>query len=594
MSLYAELQQRKVIKVGAAYLVAGWLAVQAASIGFPAFEAPGWALRVFIFVVLLGFPVALVLAWMLVVTPQGVQVEKAPFGNKRILAIAAALAALAVGWYLRGMPATREPGEDLRSIAVLPFVNMSGEADNEYFSDGISEEILNVLARTPDLRVAARTSSFAYKGQAREIPDIARELEVRMVLEGSVRRQGERVRITAQLIDASNGFHLWSQTYDRELKDIFAIQDEIAQAIAKELDLKMGGAPGTGTAPQLATTPATDLVAYDLYLKGLTLWQARGAANLYEAERLFRAALARDPGFAKAWAGLALTHAVLPEWSKEKGETSYPIARDAAEHALALDPALPESYAVLGSIAAGENRILTGRAMFQRAIAIAPSYATALQWWGESLMYTGDLDEALEVTARAMALDPKSAVVRGAHVNALWQSGRDDEAVTICTAVLATSPEYMPCKLYDYSAAIVRRDYPLARRLLHALAQPRGAEAVQFADAMSTVLEAGPGGSAETDAVAARLAELPDGYFDDRVLTPLGDSDMVVWFIAVGRNDLAVQRIERMAETLPQLARWSMVDFHADPLRCDPGFRALAQRLGFEDKRAATQCDKGE
>ena len=288
MSLYAELQQRKVIKVGAAYLVAGWLAVQAASIGFPAFEAPGWALRVFIFIVLLGFPVALVLAWMLVVTPQGVQVEKAPFGNKRILAIAAALAALAIGWCLRGMPATREAGEDLRSIAVLPFVNMSGEEDNEYFSDGISEEILNVLARTPDLRVAARTSSFAYKGQAREIPDIARDLEVRMVLEGSVRRQGERVRITAQLIDASNGFHLWSQTYDRELKDIFAIQDEIAQAIAKELDLKMGGAPGSSTAPEPASTPATDLAAYDLYLKGLTLWQARGAANLYEAERLFR------------------------------------------------------------------------------------------------------------------------------------------------------------------------------------------------------------------------------------------------------------------------------------------------------------------
>ena len=413
------------------------------------------------------------------------------------------------------MPATREPGEDLRSIAVLPFVNMSGEADNEYFSDGISEEILNVLARTPDLRVAARTSSFAYKGQAKEIPDIARELEVRMVLEGSVRRQGERVRITAQLIDASNGFHLWSQAYDRELKDIFAIQDEIAQAIAKELDLKMGGAPGTSATAPTVTTPATDLAAYDLYLKGLTLWQARGAANLYEAERLFRAALARDPGFARAWAGLALTHSVLPEWSTEKARPRIRSRVTRPSTRWRSIPRCPSPTPCSASIATAENRIPTGRAMFQRAIAIAPSYATALQWWGESLMYTGDLDEALEVTARAMALDPRSAVVRGAHVNALWQSGRDDEAVTICTAVLAASPEYMPCKLYQYSAAIVRRDYPLARRLLHALAQPRGAEAVQFADAMSTVLEAGPGGSAEADAVAARLAELPDGYLDD-------------------------------------------------------------------------------
>ena len=592
MSLIAELKRRKVFKVGAAYLVVAWLLIQVVSTVAPQLNLPEWAPRLITFVLLLGFPVALVLAWIFDATPDGVRVDAAPVGNKRMFAIAAVLAALAVGWYWKGRPESADAGAEARSIAVLPFVNMSGEADNEYFSDGISEEILNVLARTPDLRVAARTSSFAYKGQAKEIPDIARELEVRMVLEGSVRRQGERVRITAQLIDASNGFHLWSQTYDRDLKDIFAIQDEIAQAIAKELDVKMGGASAPGAAA--APTAETDLATYDLYLKGLTLWQARGAANLYEAERLFRAALGRDPGFAKAWAGLALTHAVLPEWSTEKHEVSYPIARDAAEHALALDPALPEPYAVLASIATGENRIPTSRAMFQRAIAIAPSYATALQWWGESLMFTGDLEEALEVTARAMALDPKSAVVRGAHVNALWQSGRDDEAVTICTAVLAASPEYMPCKLYHYSAAIVRRDYPLARQLLHALAQPRGAEAVRFADAMSTVLEAGPGGSAEAGAVAARLAELPDGYLDDRVLTPLGGSDMVLWFMAIGRNDLAVQRIERMAETLPQLARWAMADAHVDPLRCEPGFRALAQRLGFDDRRAATQCDKGK
>jgi len=589
MSLFAVLQQRKVFKVGAAYLVIGWLAVQAASIGFPAFEAPGWALRVFIFVVLLGFPVALVLAWMLVVTPQGVQVEKAPIGNKRILVVAAALAALAVGWYLRGMPATREPGEDLRSIAVLPFVNMSGEADNEYFSDGISEEILNVLARMPDLRVAARTSSFAFKGQAKEIPDIARELAVRMVLEGSVRRQGERVRITAQLIDAGNGFHLWSQTYDRDLKDIFAIQDEIAQAIARELDVKLGGKAAVGAAP----TAATDLEVYDLYLKGLALWQARGAANLYEAERLFRAALARDPDFAKAWSGLAVTHAVLPEWTREKGTASYPIARDAAEHALALDPTLPEPYAVLGALATNENRMATGVAMYQRAIAIAPSYATALQWWGEALQSTGDLVGALEVNARAMALDPKSPVVRGAYAFALWSSGRDGEARSICESILSEVPDFMPCRLHLYDSALLRHDFALARQLLRDLAQPRGAAAVAFADAMSSVLEAGPGGSADAIEVAARLAELPDGYLDDRSLSPLGIPDTVMWFMLAGRKDLALQQLERQADLLPQVARWTMADMHADPLRCEPGFRALAQRLDFDDKRAATLCGSG-
>ena len=251
---------------------------------------------------------------MLDKTPEGLKVESASTGNKRIYAIAAVLAALAVGWYWKDRPEAPDAGsgaEGARSIAVLPFVNMSGDKENEFFSDGISEEILNSLAQMPDLRVAARTSSFSFKGQQKEIPDIARELQVRMVLEGSVRKQDNRVRITAQLIDAETGFHAWSQTYDRELKDIFAIQDEIARAIADELQVKLGPAHGDG-APRPDTT---SLEAYDAYLKGLSLLQERGTANFIEAERLFRAALALDPRYAKAWAGLAMTLTLLPEYS---------------------------------------------------------------------------------------------------------------------------------------------------------------------------------------------------------------------------------------------------------------------------------------
>jgi TolB-like protein len=231
MSLFDELKQRKVFKVGGAYLVVAWLAIQAASIAFPTFDAPPWALRVFILIVLLGFPLALVLAWVFDVTPEGVKKSASHVGNKRIYAVASALVALALLWYYVGAPAFRAGDVDAHAIAVLPFENMSGEKDNEYFSDGISEEILNTLAQTPGLKVAARTSSFSFKGKSMDVPAIAHALKVRMVLEGSVRKQGDRVRITAQLIDASNGFHVWSQTYDRQLKDVFAIQDEIAHAI---------------------------------------------------------------------------------------------------------------------------------------------------------------------------------------------------------------------------------------------------------------------------------------------------------------------------------------------------------------------------
>ena len=583
MSLVSELNQRKVFKVGAAYLVIGWLAVQAASIGFPAFDAPPWALRVFIFVVLLGFPVALVMSWMLVVTPEGVRVEPARFGNKRLYAVAAILAALAITWYFRGKPDIRVPGEDLRSIAVLPFVNMSGEADNEYFSDGISEEILNVLARTPDLRVAARTSSFAFKGQAKEIPDIARELEVRMVLEGSVRRQGERVRITAQLIDASNGFHLWSQTYDRELKDIFAIQDEIAKAIAQELDVKLGGSSGTA-APRADTT---DLEAYDLYLRGVALWQARGEANLREADRLFRAALARDANLAKAWAGLALTHAVLPEWSGVKSTEAFPVARDAAEHALALDPKLPEPHAVLGYVAGAELRFGTMRAMLQRAITLAPSYATGHQWYGEALNIDGRHDEALPFLRKAIELDPKSAVVRSAYALTLSFAGQDKEALEVCGTILAEDPDWVLCRMLRFDRALLDKDNAAARAELLRMATPRGAEAIAFANAMMDVVE----GSGDADAVASRLARMPDGFTDASGPTPLAPNDAMLWFMAIGRNDLAIARYALYAQSLPYLARVYAFDTHLRPLACEPGFQATLRTLAVEDARIAAMCD---
>ncbi|MGH7576727.1 MAG: adenylate/guanylate cyclase domain-containing protein, partial [Longimicrobiales bacterium] len=235
------------------------------------------------------------------------------------------------------------------AIAVLPFVNMSGDRENEYFSDGVTEELLDHLAKLAGLKVAARTSSFAFKGRDEPVPEIARQLGVEVVLEGSVRKVGDRVRITGQLIDGETGFHLWSETYDRELTNVFAIQDEIASAIATQLELTLDGEDDATSAAR----PTVNIDAHDLYLLARHRFHRRGAAALAEAERLFRDAIEADPDYAQAYAGLAMTHAVLPLFDA----VAWPVARSvaegkaAAEKGLALDPTLGDAHAALGQIA---------------------------------------------------------------------------------------------------------------------------------------------------------------------------------------------------------------------------------------------------
>ena len=322
MSLIAELKRRNVIRMAGLYLVGAWLLVQVASTLFPAFGVPDWALRGLVIVLVLGFVPMLVFAWVFELTPDGIKRDAevsraesiAPQTARRMdrMIIAVLLLALVYFGFDRLVLAPRrdaalvasttqsvaaqataqaKPTVSRNSIAVLPFVNMSGEAANEYFSDGISEEILNVLAGTPELQVAARTSSFAFKGKTMEVPAIAEQLKVRMVLEGSVRKQGDKVRITAQLIDAQTGFHVWSQTYDRKLEDIFVIQDEIARAIGDELKVKIAAVAGPGQ----RDGSTRNVAAYDLYLRGMALWHSRTEKGILEAISLFEKAIATDP-----------------------------------------------------------------------------------------------------------------------------------------------------------------------------------------------------------------------------------------------------------------------------------------------------------
>ena len=249
--------------------------MQAASIGFPAFDAPPWALRIFILIALLGFPIAVVMAWVFDITPEGVKLDAGTSGSKGLFAAAALLIVLALGWYFYGQPSFRKGDvttpavADRNSIAVLPFTNISGKADEDYFSDGMTEELLNVLAKVPQLKVVARTSVFQFKAKGGDIREIGRKLGVTNIVEGSVRRDGPEVRITAQLVRVADGFHIWSETYDRKLERVFALQDEIAQRIGAALKLSLGVA-----APVAARAPI-DPEAYDEYLKGRALLRQR-------------------------------------------------------------------------------------------------------------------------------------------------------------------------------------------------------------------------------------------------------------------------------------------------------------------------------
>jgi TolB-like protein len=322
---------------------------------------------------------------------------------------------------------------------VLPFVNMSADADNEYFSDGVSEEILNVLARIPELKVSARTSAFSYKGSDATIAQIARELGVSHVLEGSVRKSGNAVRVTAQLIEAGSGFHLWSDTYDRELTNIFAIQDDIAQSIAQALKVRLLPA-----VDQPNLTGTTNLEAYELYLQGVNLWHLRTGEALERALTLFEQAIALDPGFARAHAYLGLTWAVIADYTDRPRAQTRVESRRVAEAALALDPDSVEAATVLinstlaDSPTVFEEVIERGRALIARN----PGFATTHQWHATNLMYAGRLEEAISAYRAALELDPRSRISLQNLAEMYITLRKFDDAEQLLLEIDAFAPDY--------------------------------------------------------------------------------------------------------------------------------------------------------
>ncbi|MEJ2513656.1 MAG: hypothetical protein P8080_01165 [Gammaproteobacteria bacterium] len=426
-------------RVAGLYGVVSWVIAEVSSVVFPVLLLPEWTVTFVVALLILGFPVAMILAWAYDIGPGGIE-KTQPLeepGSPRAghawlgygLLLAAAMAAL--GYFLWSRMDVPARGE-YDSIAVMPFANLSDDDGNDYFSDGMAEELLNLLAQVPGLQVAARTSSFAFKDQNVDVREVGNKLGVDAVLEGSVRRAGDRVRITAQLVDAETGYHLWSGTYDRQLEDIFAVQDEISAEIVRALKGTLGA--GKDAAPPVArTAPPTESVeAYQLYLQGRHQWKRRGQEAVSRSIALFEQAVELDPEFARAWAALAAAWIVLPGYSD--GEPAEPAgdivekAVEAARRALALDPNLAEAHAVLAEVQSERWDWTGAEAGFFFATSLDPNDATTRHWYSLLLCRVGRLEACMEQAQAALDLDPASPVINYNLANAYLVQGYDDQA----------------------------------------------------------------------------------------------------------------------------------------------------------------------
>jgi TolB-like protein/Flp pilus assembly protein TadD len=420
--LFAELKRRKVFRVAVVYAATAFVVLQAADIMLPRMGIPDWGVGLVVALAVLGFPIALVLAWALELTPDGLKrTEPAPAAQagqgpapallgKRTMFVSALLVVLGIGigtgWFLRPAsgPDVTPPAD--RSIAVLPFADMSPNRDQEYFSDGLSEEILNLLAQIRDLRVIGRTSSFAFKGRNEDLRTIGSTLGVAYLLEGSVRKAGDDLRITAQLIEVEGGSHLWSQSYDRRLENVFAIQTEIAGSIAEALRVSLVGPDQAAPVAQAAAS----LPAYDLFLQARRLIQGRTRSGIEAARELLDQALALDPDYAPALAAAA--QAVLHLHDRASGYGDIPLDQAAAmaqpllDRALALDPNLAEAHAVQGLLLVLQSDYPRAEAALARALALNPSLSDALHWRAGMLGDAGRLRERLATQRRLAELDP--------------------------------------------------------------------------------------------------------------------------------------------------------------------------------------------
>ena len=601
--LIARMKQRKLVQWALAYLAAGWAALQALGLAADSYDWPHRVMQIAFAAIALGFVVALVLAWY--------HGEK---GRQRVSGAELLLIALvlAIGggllWRFGRMApparspeaAQRNPGRVVpdsvagatpsglqvgsvsatataqavaipaKSVAVLPFVNMSGDPKNDYFSDGITEEILDALAQLPNLKVAARTSAFAFKGKAEDLRKVGEVLDVATVLEGSVQQSGDEVRITAQLIDTRSGYHLWSEKYDRKLTSIFAVEDEISKAIADKLKVQLAGAGEQSLVAQRTIDP----LAHDFYLRGLTLLAAR---SVKEAAEAFQQAVAIDPGYAQGWAALAEAEALLPAYTLTPAQASYARSLDAARHALALDPDTASAYVARGMVYGNQMRWADADSAFRRALALAPGDAEAMDQYAQFLFAVGQLEPALAEIDRALERDPLSGVSGSVRAQLLLALHHDDAALQQIESTLTAHPDgvfihrsalWVYLVLHRYSEAerqarmaskLNGEDQDASGLLIRGIADPpvrkRAIQILDTSPAMSGIRK--------------------DAFVHASFLLLLGERERALVVLA----DFVPNGESNTVQFL-----WSPA---LDPIRTDPRFKAVLKKIGLPYKLAA-------
>ncbi len=440
-NFFSELKRRNVYKVAVAYAVVGWLLVQVTTQVFPIFEIPNWASRLIVLAIIIGFPIALVIAWAFELTPQGLKrtedVDLAAQGTRKSHAwiyVVIVGAAFSIGLIFVGRYTARNTAGAARteaatgssipqkSIAVLPFENLSDDKGAAYFADGIQDEILTKLASIADLKVISRTSTAKYKSKPEDLKTVSQQLGVATVVEGSVQKAGDKVRVNVQLIDARADSHLWAKSYDRDMKDVFAVESEVAQEIADSLQAKLSPAEAT----TLATAPTKDTVAYDLFLKGE--YEERLANSSLKAESFdqaaawYQQAIARDPKFALAMARLVQNRIQRHWFIEQMSEAELAQLRSVAEQAVALAPNLAQVHVALGQFYYhGYRQYEQALVEFERALQIQPNASTALEYSGYVHRRQGQWQRCLDELKRALEQDPRNAAIAANFANTYLQ-----------------------------------------------------------------------------------------------------------------------------------------------------------------------------
>jgi len=572
MSLFDELKRRKVFKVGAAYLVVAWLVVQAASIGFPAFDAPPWVLRIFILIALLGFPIAVVMAWVFDLTPEGVKLDADTSGSKRLFAAAALLIILALGWYFYGQPSFRKGDvttpsiADKKSIAVLPFDNLSRDPDNAYFCEGVQDEILTRLAKVADLKVISRTSTQHFKSTPDNLPQIAKQLGVAHILEGSVQKAGEQVRVNVQLINALTDAHLWADTYDRKLTDIFAVESDIAKTIAETLQAKLTGSEKI----LLAKKPTANPEAYELYLKGRFFWNKRTGDDLRRSVEYLKQAIAKDPGYALAYAALADSYGLLRFYGGASRDESVVPAEVAAKKALELDDSLAEAHASLGLIATEELEIDRGVRELERAVQLNPNYATAHHWLALARITLGQLDRATGEGRRALELDPLSMIINADLSLIYLYARRYDEAEAQARKALEIDSRSFVAHYYLGMALQLRG------RLKEAIPEFQKAVELNNDPYSIAMLAQAYARNRETDEARKLLTHLNEMAKSADV----PEYALALAYTSLGEKEHAIEALERSYNGGNRSYLFLLpVDPMLDDLRGDPRFEALVWKI---------------